>query len=62
MAAKRDWTIEEQAELIRAVKLLRPAAEIAATLQRDETEVAEKMAELGLGPPSAIPDARPISR
>jgi hypothetical protein len=62
MAATRDWTIEEQAELIRAVKLLRPAAEIAATLQRDEMEVAEKLAELGLEPPSAISEGRPSSR
>ena len=62
MPTKRDWTLEEQAELVRTVNLLRPVAEIAATLQRDETEVAEKMAELGLESFSTSSKARSISR
>ena len=44
----RDWTIEEQGELIREIKLMRPTTEIASALQRDEADVLEKIGELGL--------------
>jgi hypothetical protein len=47
-AMTRDWTIEEQGELIREMKLMRPTTEIASALQRDEADVLEKIGELGL--------------
>jgi hypothetical protein len=51
---RREWTIEEVGELVVGLKLLRPAAELASALGRDEQEVLDKLAELGLSPPSSV--------
>jgi hypothetical protein len=55
----KDWTIYEVGELANDLKLRRSPAEVAATLGREERDVTEKMAELGLSAPPIIPRAPP---
>jgi hypothetical protein len=60
-AMTRDWTIEEQGELIREMQLMRPTTEIASALQRDEADVLEKIGELGLDSGQGARDATPAA-
>jgi hypothetical protein len=45
---RKEWTIEEIGNLVAGVQLLRPPAELASALDRDEQEVLDKSEELGL--------------
>jgi hypothetical protein len=57
----KDWTTADLGELAAELKLLRPPAEVAAALGREESEVIDKMLELGLPAPSIVPHDAPSS-
>jgi hypothetical protein len=48
MRIKRNWSVQDVSLLFTQLRFLRSPSEIAATLDRDEDDVRERMAQLGL--------------
>jgi hypothetical protein len=53
MPVKRNWSVQDVSLLFAQLRFLRSPSEIAATLDRDEEDVRERMAQLGLSEASA---------
>ena len=52
LSMKKEWSIEDVGELVAGLKLLKSPAEMASALGRDEQDVLDRMAQLGLEPPA----------